>query len=88
MTSFGSTQKEELPDEGMVIAKRTKDATSTFAGMSAELQIQKQQIEHMRQEIEAIKGLYQTVMGMFETLQRQRAIELNAQVGGGPTQVD
>jgi len=85
MTIFGSTQEEELPDPGMVIAKKVRDATADMAGMSVELQIQKQQIKHLNEKVATLGNLYQTVIGMYETLQRQRAVELNAQVGHGPT---
>lgn len=85
MTTFGSTQKEELPDEGMRIARKISRNAASFEGMNVELQIQKQQIEHLSKRIDSLVGMYQTLQGMYETLQRQRAIELNAMVNGGPT---
>ena len=85
MTTFGSTQEEELPDEGMVIARKVSRNAATFEGMNVELQIQKQQIKHLSERLDSVVGLYRTLQGQYETLQRQRAIELNAKVGGGPT---
>ena len=82
---FGSTQKEEVPDEGMEIAAKVRRETATLSGVSVELQIQKQQIKRLSDELETLTNLYKTVMGMYETLQRQRAIELNKMVGHGPT---
>lgn len=83
--SFGSTQEEELPDENMVIAKQVKRKTATLAGLSAELQVQKQQIAQLNTELSSLKNLYNTVINMYQTLQNQRAVELNARLGGGPT---
>lgn len=85
VTALGSTQKEEAPDEGMVIAKKVRNATATITGLSVELQIQKQQIKHLNEQVATLVNLYETVIGMYDTLQRQRAIELNARVGHGPT---
>lgn len=85
VSTFGSTQKEELPDAGMVIAKKVRDTTATLVGVSVELQIQKQQIKHLNDQVATLVNLYETVIGMYDTLQRQRAVELNARVGHGPT---
>lgn len=85
---FGPTEKEELPDEGMVIAKKVARKTATMTGISAELQVQKQQIKHLTEKVESLEGLYKTVINMYETLQRQRAAELNMRVNRGPTKVD
>lgn len=88
MPSFGSTQKEELPDAGMVIAKQVRDKTATIQGISAELQIQKQQIKHLQETLEHTTRLVQTFQGQLDAMQRNYAIALQDKFRGGTTQVD
>ncbi len=83
---FGSTSKEELPDEGMVIAKKVARKAATIAGMSAELQVQKQQIKRLHEQLEQLNNYCRTLQEQFNVFQRQRAIELAAKLGGGPTE--
>lgn len=85
MTTFGSTQEEEMPDKGMIISKRVARNAATFEGMNIELQIQKQQIIALQEKTESLVGLYSTLINMYQTLQAQRAVELNNMVGHGPT---
>lgn len=82
---FGSTEKEELPDEGMVIAKKVARKTATIAGLSTELQIQKQQIKHLHEQLAHMNNYVQTLQLQFDDFKKQRAIELAARLGGGPT---
>ena len=84
-TTFGSTTKEELPDEGMVIAKQVRDKTATVAGLSVELQIQKQQIKELHEKLAHMNSYCQSLQLQFDDFKKQRVIELQAKVGHGPT---
>lgn len=88
MPSFGSTQKEELPDEGMVIAKRVRNKTATMQGLSTELQIQKQQIKHLQEQLEHTTKLVQTFQGSLDVMRRTYASALQDQFRGGTAKVD
>lgn len=84
-TTFGSTTKEELPDEGMVIASAVANKTATMSGVSAELQIQKQQIKELHEKLAHMNAYCQSLQLQFDDFKKQRVIELQAQVGHGPT---
>lgn len=84
-TTFGSTTKEELPDEGMVIATKVRNKTATITGVSVELQIQKQQIKELHDKLAHMNAYCQSLQGQFDDFKKQRIIELQAQVGHGPT---
>ena len=83
---FGSTEKEELPDEGMVVAKKVARNAATFEGMNIELQVQKQQIKRLHEQMEQLNNYCRTLQEQMNTFQRQRTIELAAKLGGGPTE--
>ena len=80
---FGPTEKEELPDEGMVIAKKVARKTATIQGLSAELQVQKQQIKHLQETLEHTTRLVQTFQGKLDAMQRNYAIALQDKFRGG-----
>lgn len=85
MSTFGSTKEEELPDENMVLAKNIARKTSTIQGVSAELQVQKQQINTLNDKLDSLLGLISTLQNQMNTFQQQRAIELSQMVNHGPT---
>ena len=87
MSTFGSTQEEELPDEGMIIAKRTARNAATMTGMNIELQLQKQRIEDLYKKLESLHGMYNTLLNRYNTLEAQRAVELSRMYGNGPTEL-
>lgn len=84
-TTFGSTTKEELPDEGMVIAKKTRDKTATMAGVSITLQIHEQRFKDLYDKLRNMENYCRTLEKRMEDFQKQRGIELQARVNGGPT---
>ncbi|NOR84596.1 hypothetical protein GQ473_00615 [archaeon] len=90
MSTFGSTQEEQSPEE-MKISKELKEVknlarkTSTIQGVSAELQVQKQQINTLNDKLDSLLGLISTLQNQMTTFQQQRAIELSAMVNHGPT---
>ena len=84
MAGFGSTVREDV-DEGMILAKNIRNKTATIGGLSAEIQIQKQQIITQNQRMNALENWLATLQGQYDQFQVQRGIELSKMVGHGPT---
>jgi hypothetical protein len=86
---FGPTDKEEELSEitaEELEAKRTARKTSTIAGLSIEVQIQKQQIKKLWDRQKSIEGLMNTILQEMKMLKELHAKQLNAVLNGGPTE--
>ncbi len=87
-STFGSTKKEESPfTDNEVMAKNVRAKTATIAGLSAEAQIQKQQISNLYMKLEHMTNLIGTLQNQLQALNQARARELNLRVGGAATSV-
>jgi prefoldin subunit 5 len=85
MTKIGSTNHDDNVDEGMQISRNIRAKTATMSGISAELQIQKQQIQNLHEKIDKTTKLIVTLQGQLKTLEEARIRELQFRVGTGPT---
>ena len=84
MTTFGSTQEETILDPQEQMAMRVRAKTATLAGMSVELQIQKQQIAALQEQQTKVVGLVMTLQQRLEAINAARVRELQSR-GHGPT---
>jgi len=82
---IGSTKNErELTPEEKT-AKRIREQTATIQGCSAELQIQKQQIENLYAHKQKLENLIATQQNELNQLRQQFGILIQSKLGGGPT---
>lgn len=81
---IGSTDNSD-PIPRDLIEGNVRQKAATVAGLQIELQVVKQQLEGCHEQMRRVIGLYQNLQADFNAFKRQRAIELNAMVNGGPT---
>lgn len=88
MTNLGSTVRDgdALPRD--FIEGNVKQKAATVAGVAVENQILQQKMENLHEQMRRLIGLYQGLHNEFEQFKKQRVIELQARVNGGPTAPD
>ena len=57
----------------------------TVAGVQAEIEVLKQQLEMTHEQMRSLIGIYGTLKEQFDQFQAQRIIELNMKVNNGST---
>jgi hypothetical protein len=100
--SFGSTTPEAKAELNAKFDKRAQNEdltaneiealgvsrrTQNMVGLSIELQKQSQRIRQLFEQQRALINLVQTLQNQFTQFEAQRATELKARLGGGPTAV-
>ena len=89
MTTFGSTETEDYPDDlspEELSGGMTRGQKTTVEGVLLEMDILKQKFEHMSENLNKVIGLVMTLQGQYEALNAARARELNLRVAHGPTE--
>ena len=78
---------EELRGEMELIhkARLSLREKGTVAGVQAEIEILKQQLEMTHEQLRSLIGIYATLQNEFTQFKEQRVRELNVRIGGGST---
>ena len=86
MSSFGSTAHRDEPVPRDASQGNARQRKATIDGVMRRQEELEQKLANAHEQMRRLIGMYQTLQAQFDQFQRQRVIELNSLVTGGPTQ--